>query len=125
MRKTATLLLALVTALVAGPLPSWSQADKLTGLAAWNALVGNTVTGTLENREFADHYLPDGTVKSTVDGEILSGKWSLEGESICFVYPGEPKECYEMEVTGDTATFTDKSGYAIRARILKGNPKNL
>src|SRR4030095_13526471 len=34
--------------------------EKLTGMAAWNVLVGNTVVGKLEGKEFADYYVADG-----------------------------------------------------------------
>ena len=105
--------------------PAPAPAEKLTGLAAWNALVGNTVVGKLEGQDFVDYYLTDGKVKSMVEGQVVTGQWSLEGEKICFVYPNEPKECYAMEVVGDSATFTDPSGIGIRTQILKGNARNL
>lgn len=94
-------------------------------MAAWNTLVGNTVAGKVDGKEFADYYLADGTVKSMVESQIVSGKWALEGDKICFTYPGDPKECYAVEVTGEFATFTDTSGVGIRGQILKGNAKNL
>jgi hypothetical protein len=109
----------------AQPAPQPAPATKLTGMAAWSALVGNTVVGKLEGKDFADYYLPDGTVKSMVESQIVTGRWSLEGDRICFAYPDEPRECYGMEVTGETATFTDRSGTGIRVQILKGNAKNL
>ena len=54
-----------------------------------------------------------------------TGKWSLEGGKVCFVYPKEDKECYAVEVSGDDVSFTDKSGSGMRMKLLKGNPKNL
>ena len=104
--------------------PAEKPAEKLTGMAAWAVLVGNTVVGKIEGKEFADYYLADGTVKSLVDSQLATGKWSLEGDKICFVYPDEPKECYAMEVVGEDATFTDNAGAGIRAKIMKGNAKN-
>jgi hypothetical protein len=97
---------------------------KLTGMAAWNALVGNTVVGKLEGKDFADYYLADGTVKSMVGSETITGRWSLEGDKICFAYPGEPKECYAMEVSGDVAVFTDRDGMSVKGQVQKGNAKN-
>jgi hypothetical protein len=112
--------------LLAQATPSTPQpATKLTGMAAWSALLGNTVVGKLEGKDFADYYLADGTVKSIVEDKAVAGKWSLEGDKICFTYPDEPKDCYIMEVVGDSATFTDKSGLAVKVQILKGNAKNL
>jgi hypothetical protein len=107
------------------PAQSAPAAEKLTGMAAWNVLVGNTVVGTVEGKELVDYYLSDGTVKSKVDNELVVGKWALEGDKICFTYPTEPKECYAMEVTGETATFTAPTGAGIRAQIFKGNARNL
>ena len=114
-----------VPPLLAQASPSTPPATKLTGMAAWSALVGNTVVGKLEGKDFADYYLTDGTVKTMVDSQAVAGKWSLEGDKICFTYPDDPKECYVMEVVGDSATFTDKSGLAVKVQILKGNAKNL
>lgn len=126
--KITTLSLAVAAALMlAGP-AAWAQAapaDKLTGMAAWTALVGNTVVGKIEDKDFTDYYQSDGTVKSMMDNQVAAGKWSLEGDKICFVYPDEPKECYAIEVAGETATFVDKAGGSIRAQILKGNAKNM
>jgi hypothetical protein len=133
--KTTTLLLGVAAALfMAAPAalartdqPQLAQAaptDKLTGLAAWGALVGNTVVGKIEDKDFTDYYVPDGTVKSMMEGQVATGKWSLEGDKICFVYPDEPRECYTIEVVGDAARFQDKSGASIRGQILKGNAKN-
>jgi hypothetical protein len=98
---------------------------KLTGVAAWATLVGNTVTGKVDGKDYADYYLADGTVKSMDDSQIVTGKWALEGDRICFTYPGDPRECYTLEVMGETATFTDRSGNGLRGQILKGNAKNL
>ncbi|MCW5747587.1 MAG: hypothetical protein KIT36_15480 [Alphaproteobacteria bacterium] len=109
------------------PVPQAAPAPqtKQTGMAAWSMLVGNTVTGRLDGREFADYYQADGTVKSMLDSQIVTGRWILDGDKVCFTYPDEPQECYGLEVSGDTATFTDKSGTGIRGQILKGNAKNL
>lgn len=105
------------------PMPA--PQDKQSGAAAWSMLVGNTVVGTLDGKEVVDYYHSDGTVKSSVAGQVLAGKWTLEGEKICFAYPSEPKECYAMEVSGDSATFTDPSGSKIATKIFKGNARNM
>jgi hypothetical protein len=58
--------------------------------------------------------------------EISSGQWALVGETICFRYGDEKEmECYRLEVMGNTATFTDKSGTGSRYEIVKGNPQGL
>lgn len=107
------------------PAPAPAPAAKVTGMAAWSQLVGNTVAGKIDGKDYAEFYLPDGTVKTMEDSTLATGKWSLEGDKVCFVYPKEDKECYAVELAGDDVTFSDKSGSGVRLKLLKGNPKNL
>jgi len=109
----------------ATPAPTAAPAAKTTGLAAWTQLVGNTVSGKIDGKDYSEFYMADGTVKTMEDSVLTSGKWTLEGDKVCFKYPKDDKECFNLEVVGDDATFTDKSGTGIRLKILKGNPKNL
>jgi hypothetical protein len=101
-------------------------AQKLTGVAAWSQLVGNSITGKEDGETLVEYYAPDGTAKSMRGNEISSGQWALVGETICFRYADEKEtECYRLEVMGSTATFTDKSGTGSRYEIVKGNPQGL
>lgn len=109
----------------APPTAPSSPAGKVTGMAAWGQLVGNTVAGKVGGKDYAEFYQPDGTVKTMEDSELTTGKWSVEGDQVCFVYPKEDKACFTVEVAGDDVTFTEKSGTGIRLKILKGNPRNL
>ena len=107
------------------PTPAPAATAPLTGLAAWALLVGNTVVGKIDGKDYVDHYMADGTVK-TMEGSALStGKWSLEGPQVCFKYPREQRDCYTMEVVGKVVTFKGKDGAGLRFDILDGNPKNL
>jgi len=107
------------------PAPAQTAADpKLVGIAAWNKLIGNSITGTEDGKTLTEHYAADGTAKSMLGNEISTGTWMLVGEVICFKYADEPQtECYKLEVTGDNAT--DEKGSGTRYQILKGNPKGL
>lgn len=117
--------LAVTQAQTPPPAPSTPAPAPLTGLAAWAALVGNTVAGKIDGKDYVDHYMADGTVKS-MEGSVLStGRWSLEGQVICFKYPREQRDCYTLEVVGKVATFKGKDGVGLRLDILEGNPKNL
>lgn len=101
-------------------------ADKtMTGAEAWLTLIGNTVTGKIDGEVIFEHYRKDGTLSLLEGSEITRGKWSLEGESVCFKYPDEDKDCQTISRTGDEVVFKrkDKSGY--RLTVLAGNPKNL
>ena len=48
----------------AGTLSIASAQEKLTGTAAWNQLVGNSITGEEDGQTLVEYYAPDGTVKS-------------------------------------------------------------
>ena len=118
-------------AAAAPPRPAASAApaatQKLTGLAAWNVLVGNSISGKNEDGDpIVEYYLANGTVKQLVDDEISTGKWAVRGKTVCFEYPDDDDEtCYEVAVDGTVATFTDEDGSGRRYEILKGNPKKL
>jgi hypothetical protein len=107
--------------------PAATAAAKLSGLAAWNALVGNTITGKSSDGDaLTEYYLSNGRVKQLIDDETATGKWALKGNKVCFIYPDDEEEsCYKVEVFGDVATFTDDDGDGRRYQILKGNPKGL
>jgi len=100
--------------------------EKLLGVAAWNRLVGNSITGKEDDETLVEYYAPDGTAKSMLGTEISTGKWALVGETICFQYTDDKEmECYRLEVMGNAVTFTDQEGTGTRYEILKGNPKGL
>lgn len=105
--------------------PPPAGAAKLTGDAAWKAVVGNTLVGKREGKSYAEYYAPDGRIVSLEGGEIETGSWALSGESVCTNFPSEGEVCYRLEVVGETATLVDEDGSGFRSDILKGNPKNL
>ena len=92
---------------------------------AWLSIVGNTITGRVDGEEIFEHYRKDGTLALMEGSAITQGKWSLEGERICFKYPDEDKDCQTVSRTGDEVTFTRKGGKSFRFKLLPGNPKNL
>jgi hypothetical protein len=125
-RTALPIALALFAACAAGSLSlAWAQ-ENLTGTAAWNQLVGNSITGEEDGKTLVEYYAPDGTAKSMHGNEISTGQWALVGEAICFRYGRDSDtDCFKLEVMGNSATFTDKDGTGSRYEILKGNPKGL
>ncbi len=97
----------------------------MSGAEAWLTIIGNTVTGKVDGVEVFEHYRKDGTLALMEGSALTKGKWSLEGERVCFKYPDEDKDCQTVSRTGDEVTFRrkDKTGY--RLKVLQGNPKNL
>ena len=97
----------------------------LSGGEAWLTIVGNTITGRVDGEEIFEHYRKDGTLALMEGSEITQGRWSLEGERICFKYPDEEKDCQAVSRVGDEVTFARKGGKSFRFRLLPGNPRNL
>ena len=98
---------------------------KSAGLDAGKAILGNTITGSRDGREYADYYAPDGKIVALDGGDIEVGRWTVEGEAVCTHFPSEGKVCYRVNVTGETVNFVDRDGTGFRGTILKGNPMNL
>jgi hypothetical protein len=112
-----------VAAPAAAPAPAPAAS---TGMAAWGKLVGNSITGQDEGKTLVEFYAPDGTIKSMTGNDISTGKWALVGDTVCLKYNDEPKmECYKLQVSGSTVTYTDEKGSGTRYEILAGNPKGL
>ncbi len=97
----------------------------LSGAEAWLSILGNTVTGKIDGDVIFEYYRKDGTLTLMEGDDLTKGKWSLEGEKICFKYPDEDKDCQTVSRTGDEVTFMRKGGKGYRLKLLPGNPKNL
>lgn len=100
---------------------------KLTGLEAWNLLVGNTISGkSADGEQLHEFYDKNGVVKQMLDSEVAEGKWSFKGGKVCFEFPDDDDEtCQSVSVDGDIATFTDDDGSGRRYTIHKGNPQKM
>ena len=109
--------------------PAANAVTKLTGVEAWNQVVGNSVSGkTADGEALTEFYMKDGTLKQLIDDETTDGKWTVKKQQVCFVYgddDDDDEECFKLEVAGNIATFIDSDGKGRRYTILKGNPKNL
>ena len=99
--------------------------QKLTGKAAWDRLIGNSISGRDDGKVLVEYYAADGIARSMTDNEISTGKWTVSGEAICFKYGGVANTCFTLEVFGDTVTFYNEKGDGGRYMILKGNPNGL
>jgi hypothetical protein len=99
----------------------------LTGAAAMNALIGNTVQFQESDGGAGEivYFLPDGTLRRRSG---RSSTWHLSGDRICVPPKGEwpgPAQCLSLHVTGDTVILVDSRTAVARGRIRKGNPENL
>lgn len=110
------------------PAPAASAAakQKLSGLAAWSTLVGNSVAGKSDDDDLVEYYAKNGKVKQRVGNETNTGKWAIKGQKVCFDYGNDEDEtCYTVKVQGGKATFADEDGNESVYTILPGNAKKL
>ena len=105
--------------------PPAAPVQRLTGTAAGAALAGNTLTGKVDGADKTIFFSTDGRMTMLEDSEQTQGKWELRGREICIVVDDEDDDCYELEVTGDTAVLKEDDTTSYRMAIAKGNPKNL
>ena len=105
--------------------PAAAASKTLTAGEAWLTIIGNTLTGKIDGNVVYEYYRKDGTLTLMEGSELTKGKWTLEGEKVCFKYPDEDKDCNTVSRTGDDVTLTGTKGKGLRLKLLQGNPKNL
>jgi hypothetical protein len=82
------------------------------------AISDSTVQGNMEGSgPYAEYYAPDGTIK----GSGYAGQWSVEGDAMCFAYQGTPKECWNVEISGDQLRWLKNGASQGTGTILRGN----
>ena len=104
--------------------PTAGDKKSITGGEAWLSIVGNTLTGKVDGDVFFEFYRKDGTLTLMEDSDLTKGKWSLEGEKVCFKYPDEDKDCFTVSRVGDEVTLGGGKGKGLRLTLLSGNLKN-
>ena len=96
---------------------------QIPGIAL--AVVGNTLTGKSDGEVFFEFYRKDGTLTLKEGSDLTKGKWTIEGEKVCFKYPDEDKDCFTVSRTAEQVTLGGGKGKGLRLTLLPGNPKDL
>lgn len=95
-----------------------SPALAATGAEISAAISGNTVQGNMDSSgPYAEFYEAGGTIK----GKDYTGKWSIEGDTMCFEYEGSPKDCWAMDINGDQVRWIKDGKSQGTGTILGGN----
>lgn len=90
-----------------------------TGDEIRGAVAGNTVQGNMDaSGPYAEFYGDDGVIK----GKDYMAKWTIEGDTMCFEYEGSPKDCWNVEVSGDQVRWLKDGKAQGTGTILPGNP---
>lgn len=96
-------------------------ADMATGDQIKAAITGNTVQGSMDSSgAYTEFYAEDGTAF----GKDYKAAWSVEGDTMCWVYEGTPKDCWGVEVAGDQVKWVKDGKAQGTGTIVKGNPNN-
>jgi hypothetical protein len=96
-------------------------AAPANGAAIAAAISGNTVAGNMDaSGPYAEFYEAGGTIK----GDGYTGKWSIEGDTMCFEYEGTAKDCWAVEISGDQVRWLKDGAGGGTGTILPGNANN-
>ncbi len=95
-----------------------SPAFAATGEEIRAAISGNTVQGNMDSSgPYAEFYEAGGTIK----GKDYTGKWTVEGDAMCFEYQGAPKDCWTVDIKGDQVRWIKSGQSQGTGTIVKGN----
>jgi len=95
-----------------------APAFAATGDEIRAAISGNTVQGNMDSSgPYAEFYDASGTIK----GKDYTGKWTVEGDAMCFEYDGTPKDCWNVELSGDQVRWLKDGASQGTGTIVKGN----
>ena len=82
------------------------------------AIAGNTVQGSMDAAgKYTEFYAKDGTVR----GKDYQAKWSIEGDTMCWVYTGQPKDCWRAIIKGDSMKWIKDGKVQGTGTIVQGN----
>jgi hypothetical protein len=113
-------------AAVAQSAEPFASTARLTGAAAWQTLVGNTVVADTRAGSYTEFFKPDGSVLHLDQDGRSSGKWTLKDPKVCFDFPEDDEQiCTDVEVSGQKGAFIDQDGGRDNFSILPGNAKGL
>jgi len=103
----------------AGPGLAAELPPLASGTLLRQTLTGNTVEGAMDaSGRYSEFYARDGVVRS----KAYKARWSIEGDSMCWVYEGQPKDCWQAAIKG-TQVHWIKGGKRLGSgTLVPGNP---
>jgi hypothetical protein len=83
------------------------------------AIVGNTVQGEMAmSGRYTEFYAANGEIR----GKDYTGKWTIEGNQMCFQYGDEPPSCWQVEIDRQNVTWLKDGQADGTGTIVPGNP---
>jgi hypothetical protein len=98
--------------------PAFAQ-DLASGDQIRAALSGNTVVGSMAaSGAYTEFYAVDGTIRSA----DYAGRWTIEGDMMCFAYGEDPATCWGVRLSGDQVSWLVNGAVEGSGAIVAGNP---
>jgi hypothetical protein len=120
--------LALITSLTVAPVAA--QAKTLTSAEIRSAVIGNTISGVEDGKEYEEYLHPDGWIFGQEKDGSYKGRWLIEKERLCLIYEeghhaekGSRWECLTVGLDGSKIVWDGDDKY--QAKLTPGNPDNL
>ncbi len=93
-----------------------------SGAQIRQAVAGNTVEGSMDaSGRYTEFYAADGSVRA----KGYKARWSIEGDSMCWVYEGQPKDCWQAALKGGQIRWIKGGKVLGSGTVVKGNPNKL
>jgi hypothetical protein len=92
-----------------------------TGNQIKKAVTGNTVEGSMQaSGRYTEFYAKDGTVLA----KDYKAIWRIEGNDICWIYKGQPKDCWQAAIKGKSVQWVKNNKVQGNGTIVQGNTNN-
>jgi len=93
-----------------------------SGTQIRQAVSGNTVEGSMDaSGRYTEFYAADGSVRA----KDYKARWTIEGNSMCWLYEGQPKDCWQAALKGGQIKWIRGGKVLGTGAVLKGNPNKL
>lgn len=93
-------------------------AETLKGPQITATISDATVDGSMvDSGRYTEFYAADGTIR----GKDYTGKWSVEGDTMCFAYGTDPKTCWSVGLEGGEVQWIQGGVVKGTGAVTKGN----
>lgn len=94
-------------------------AQDLSGAEIAGTIAGKTVQGGMvETGAYTEFYDADGTIR----GAGYTGRWSVQGDTMCFEYDGAAAGCFGIRMEGEVLNWIVDGEVTGTGTIVEGNP---
>jgi hypothetical protein len=97
--------------------------EVLSGDSLRATMAGKTVEGKMnDGSAYSEYYQADGTIK----GKDYVGKWTINGNAMCFVYPTSPSGngCYQIAKNANGIDWIQNGKVLGTGTVSEGNTRN-